>query len=125
MMFLDTADLPDLAPGTLIIDVSCDEGMAFSWARPTSFEDAARHASATRWQYYGVDHSPSYLWNSATWEISEALLPHLSTVLGGPAAWAADPTISRAVEIEDGRVRNPNILQFQSRSAEYPHPRQV
>ena len=31
--------------------------------------------------YYAVDHSPSLLWNSATWEISEALLPHLRTVL--------------------------------------------
>ncbi len=124
MMFLDTADLPDLAPGTLIIDVSCDEGMAFSWARPTSFETPIVTVGHEV-QYYGVDHSPSYLWNSATWEISEALLPHLSTVLGGPTAWAADPTISRAVEIENGRVRNPNILQFQSRSADYPHPRQV
>ena len=124
MMFLDTADLPDLAPGTLIIDVSCDEGMAFSWARPTSFETPIVTVGHEV-QYYGVDHSPSYLWNSATWEISEALLPHLSTVLGGSTAWAADPTISRAVEIENGRVRNPNILQFQSRSADYPHPRPV
>jgi hypothetical protein len=32
--------------------------------------------------YYAVDHSPSYLWNSATWENSQALLPFLATVLG-------------------------------------------
>ena len=73
--------------------------------------------------YYGVDHSPSYLWNSATWEISEALLPHVAAVLGGPDSWAADPTISRAVEIQDGRIRNPSILEFQGRSAEFPHAR--
>ena len=30
--------------------------------------------------YYAVDHSPSYLWNSATWENSEALLPFLRPV---------------------------------------------
>jgi alanine dehydrogenase len=124
MMFLDTGDLPDLAPGILIVDVSCDEGMAFSWARPTSFEEPLV-TIGNDVAYYGVDHSPSYLWNSATWEISQALLPHLSTVLEGPTAWAADPTISRAVEIENGRVRNPNILQFQARSADYPHPRQA
>jgi hypothetical protein len=34
--------------------------------------------------YYAVDHSPSLLWSSAPWEISQALLPHLRTVLGGP-----------------------------------------
>jgi alanine dehydrogenase len=124
MMFLDTDDLPALPPGTLIVDVSCDEGMAFSWARPTSFETPIFTVGHDV-RYYGVDHSPSYLWNSATWEISEALLPHVATVLDGPTAWAADPTISRAVEIEDGRIRNPSILSFQSRSPEYPHHRQA
>jgi alanine dehydrogenase len=71
--------------------------------------------------YYGVDHSPSYLWNSATWEISEALLPFIPTVLDGPDAWAADETIRRAVEVRDGHVVNPAILEFQHRSPRYPH----
>ena len=124
MMFLDTGDLPALAPGTLVVDVSCDEGMGFAWARPTSFE-APIVTVGDDVRYYGVDHSPSYLWDSATWEISEALLPHLATVLAGPTAWAADPTISRAVEIEDGRIRNSSILEFQSRSAAYPHTRRT
>jgi alanine dehydrogenase len=71
--------------------------------------------------YYAVDHSPSYLWNSATWEISEALLPHLRTVLAGRAAWEADPTIGRAIEIRDGEILNPNVLSFQHRGDVYPH----
>ncbi|MFC4950754.1 lysylphosphatidylglycerol synthase domain-containing protein [Pseudonocardia sp. GCM10023141] len=33
--------------------------------------------------YHAVDHSPSYLWNSATWEISETLLPFLPRRHGG------------------------------------------
>ncbi|MDN5743212.1 MAG: alanine dehydrogenase, partial [Yaniella sp.] len=66
-------------------------------------------------------HSPSYLWNSATWEISEAILPHLRTVMEGSASWAKDPTISRAIEIHDGVIKNPDILQFQNRDAQYPH----
>jgi alanine dehydrogenase len=71
--------------------------------------------------YYAVDHSPSYLWNSASWEISEALLPFLETVAAGPEAWDANETISRAIEIRDGVIRNPDVLEFQGRSAEYPH----
>jgi alanine dehydrogenase len=73
--------------------------------------------------YYAVDHSPSLLWNSATWEISEALRPYLHTVLGGPAAWDSDETIRRAIEIRDGIIQNPAILSFQHRAAHYPHPR--
>ena len=57
--------------------------------------------------YYGVDHSPSYLWNSATWEISEALIPYLRTVMDGPGGWDRDETIRRAIEIRDGVIQNP------------------
>jgi hypothetical protein len=34
--------------------------------------------------YYAVDHSSSYLWNSATWENTQALLPFLRSVLVTP-----------------------------------------
>ena len=122
LTFLYDDDLSAFRPGSLIIDVSCDEAMGFSWARPTSFDEPTFVVGANI-TYYAVDHSPSYLWNSATWEISEALLPYLRTVLAGPEAWEADQTVRRAMEILDGTVRNPNILAFQHRSADYPHAR--
>jgi alanine dehydrogenase len=120
LIFLRENDLQSFTPGSLIIDVSCDVGMGFSWARPTSFTEPVREL-ANGLLYYAVDHSPSYLWNSATWEISEALLPHLETVLAGPAAWDSTPTIRRAIEIRDGVVLNPGILSFQRRDDAYPH----
>ncbi|WP_440103199.1 N(5)-(carboxyethyl)ornithine synthase [Streptosporangium sp. H16] len=123
LMFADEEDLAAFAPGTLVVDVSCDEGMGFSWARPTTFTDPMFEVGDNV-HYYGVDHSPSYLWDSATWEISEALLPHLRTVLDGRAAWDADDTIRRAVEIRDGVVQNPAVLSFQHRSPVYPYPRE-
>lgn len=123
MMFLTEEDLPKLAPGTLVVDVSCDAGMAFSWARPTSFDEPMFEVGGGV-RYYAVDHTPSYLWDSASWEISEALLPFVPTVVRGPDAWAADPTLSRAIEIQDGTVRNPDILTFQGRAADYPHAEQ-
>jgi alanine dehydrogenase len=121
LMFLSDHDLGLLAPGTLIVDVSCDEGMGFSWARPTSFTEPT-FVVGDNILYYGVDHSPSYLWNSATWENSEALLPFLRAVLTGPSTWESNETIRRAIEIRDGVIQNPSILAFQHRSAQYPHP---
>jgi alanine dehydrogenase len=120
LMFMTEPDLGDVAPGTLIVDVSCDEGMGFSWARPTTFADPT-FVVGDNALYYAVDHSPSYLWNSATWEISEALLPFLPTVMGGPEAWEATPTVRRAIEIRDGVIQNPAILSFQGRAPQYPH----
>jgi alanine dehydrogenase len=94
--------------------------MGFSWARPTTFSDPMPTVGPGC-HYYGVDHSPSHLWNSATWEISEALLPYLRKVMSGPAAWATDPTIGKAIEIRDGFVLNPKILSFQHRAVAFPH----
>ena len=43
--------------------------------------------------------------------------------MDGPDAWDRDQTIRRATEIRDGVIRNPKILSFQRRSAEFPHTR--
>jgi alanine dehydrogenase len=120
LMFLSLADLDAFRQGSLIVDVSCDEGMGFEWAVPTTFDDPM-FTVADKVDYYAVDHSPSYLWNSATWENSEALLPFLPIVLAGPDEWDADETISGAIQVRDGHVVNPAILSFQGRSAEHPH----
>jgi alanine dehydrogenase len=121
IMFVTGEDLAFFAPGSVIVDVSCDAGMGFSWARPTSFAEPM-FTVGDHVGYYAVDHSPSYLWNSASWEISEALLPHLRPVLAGPRSWPAHETIRRAIEIQDGVIQNPRILSFQHRSPDYPHP---
>ena len=111
-----------LKPGTLIIDVSCDTGMGFEFARPTSFE-APSFIAADRVHYYAVDHSPSYLWSTSTYEISTALVPYVDIVMGGEEAWKKKTTIHRAIEIERGVVQNPKILRFQNRAEAYPHPK--
>ncbi|WP_286931238.1 MULTISPECIES: N(5)-(carboxyethyl)ornithine synthase [Aeromicrobium] len=121
LTFLDEGDLASIASGTIVVDVSCDEAMGFSWARPTTFDEPT-FTVGDNVLYYAVDHSPSLLWDSATWEISAALLPHLETVMAGPAGWDAATVVSRAIEIRDGVVVNPAILSFQHRAEEYPHP---
>jgi len=120
LLFVFDDELDQFAPGSLVIDVSCDEGMGFEWARPTSFADPM-FSVGEGVGYYAVDHTPSFLWNSATWENSDALLGYLPTVMAGPGAWERDETIRRAIEIRDGAVLNPRILSFQNRAADPPY----
>ena len=122
LVYLEAGDLDAFRPGSLVIDVSCDEGMGFSWAKPTTFEDPM-FVVGNGVHYYAVDHTPSLLWNSATWEVSEALLPYLETMIAGPAAWNRDETLRRAIEIQDGVVLNDAVLAFQKRAEDYPYPR--
>jgi alanine dehydrogenase len=83
LMFVTAGELHLFAPGSLFVDASCDQRMGFECARPTSFADPTI-AVRDGVHYYAVDHSPSHLWNSATWEISEALIPFMSTVMADP-----------------------------------------
>jgi alanine dehydrogenase len=120
LVYLRVDDLPAFRPGSLIVDVSCDLAMGFSFARPTTFDEPT-FVVGDGILYYGVDHTPSYLWNSATWEISNALIPFLGTALQGGPAWDADETLSRAIQIREGRVINSEILAFQGRDTEHPY----
>jgi alanine dehydrogenase len=119
LMFVEGEEASHLKSGCLIIDVSCDEGLGFDFAKPTTFQNPMFQIGHV--DYYAVDHTPSYLWQAASWEISAALLKYLPVVMGGPNAWQKEETIRRAIEIRDGVVQNPKILSFQNRSAEYPH----
>jgi len=109
-----------LKPSCLIVDISCDEGMGFSFAKPTDFEDPIFKVGHV--YYYAVDHTPSYLWNAASWEISNSLIPYLPIIMAGPEKWEGSETVRRAIEIKDGIIQNPKIISFQNRSEEYPHP---
>lgn len=108
-----------LKAGSLIIDVSCDEGMGFYFAKPTSFKVPMFKVGTV--DYYAVDHTPNYLWESATRSISAALIVHLETVMAGPQSWQKNETIRQAINIETGIIQKPNILLFQKRQANYPH----
>ena len=117
--FVTEDEAADLKPGCLIIDVSCDEGMGFYCARPTTFAEPMFKVGSV--DYYAVDHTPSYLWESASRSISAALIVYLPTVLAGPDAWQQDETIRRAINLDRGVIQREMILSFQKRRPEYPH----
>jgi len=118
-MYITADEVSYLKPHSLIIDVSCDEGMGFFFAKPTSFDEPIFRVGNA--DYYGVDHTPSYLWESASRSISAALIVYLQTVLEGPSSWQCNETIRRAIAIEKGVIQLPQILSFQKRQSAYPH----
>ncbi|MCK5825263.1 MAG: NAD(P) transhydrogenase subunit alpha [Ichthyobacteriaceae bacterium] len=118
-MFVSEQNSTKLKDGTLIVDISCDEGMGFWCSKPTTFEQPILNIAGKH--YYSVDHTPSFHWNSATWEISKEILPYLQVVLGGTDEWQKNDTISKAIEIENGVIKNNHILTYQKRNNAYPH----
>ncbi len=108
-----------LKPGSLIIDVSCDEGMGFYFAKPTTFKNPIIKVNSV--DYYAVDHTPSYLWESASRSISAALIVYLKTVLDGHESWMKNLTIQKAINTDKGVIKKESVLTFQNRMPDYPH----
>jgi len=108
-------DVPKFQKDCLVIDVSCSRAMGFSFAYPTTFSEPIIEIGKIK--YYGVDHTPTLLWNSATWEISKALLPYLKSVVEE----TPNKVIADAIDIKDGKVLNGDILIYQNRSKVYPY----
>ena len=119
LMFVTEAEKTCLRSGCLIIDVSCDEGMGFYFAKPTTFREPIFKVG--RVDYYAVDHTPTYLWESASRSISAALIVHIPSVVAGRESWQQNETIRRAVNVDAGVVVKPAILSFQHRKPDYPH----
>ena len=85
-LFLQPGEESRLAPATLIVDVSCDLAMGFPFARPTSFESPTFSIGPAT--YYGVDHTPTYLWRSASWELSRVVVAFIERVMQGTGSVA-------------------------------------
>jgi N5-(carboxyethyl)ornithine synthase len=117
--FVTEEEKDNLKPGCLIIDVSCDEGMGFYFAKPTSFKNPILNIDNI--YYYAVDHTPSYLWESASRAISAALIVYLPTILEGHSSWMKNSTIQKAINIDIGVIKKESVLTFQNRSPDYPH----
>ncbi len=115
MNFVLEEEKSSLNAGSLIID----EGMAFYFAKPTSIKN--QMFPIDQIDYYGVDHTPSYLWESATRSISAALIVHLPAMVIRRATWMKNSTIKQALTIDKGVLVKDTILRFQNRGANYPH----
>jgi alanine dehydrogenase len=117
--FVTEDEKDTLKPGSLIIDVSCDEGMGFYFAKPTTFKTPILDIDNIF--YYAVDHTPSYLWESASRSISGALIEYLPTILEGHESWMKNATIQKAINVDAGVIKKESVLTFQHRKADYPH----
>ena len=104
-----TKGTENIKDNAIILDISCDEGLGFTFAKPTTFEKPIIEIERGI-KYYSVDHTPSYLWRTATQEISKTLLKYIEYIIN-KNDWIKCPTIFDSIDILDGEIINPNIIK--------------
>jgi len=115
LIFIRETDIPAFTRECLLVDISCDAGMSFSFAQPTSFNEPVFKKGKIL--YYAVDHTPTLLWDSASWEISNCVIQYLPHLIKG----TTNKTLINATDMREGVVLNQDIISYQNRGSEYPY----
>jgi len=103
-------DLERMKPGSMIIDISCDEGMGIETSRPTSIADPVYYHRGVL--HYAVDHTPALYFRTATESISRVVARFVSDLSGG----CDNPVLRKATIIRDGRILDERITRYQHRA---------
>ncbi|MCA9766400.1 MAG: N(5)-(carboxyethyl)ornithine synthase [Carnobacterium sp.] len=103
------ADLKKLKPGTMIIDVSCDENGAIESTIPTSLKHPIYEVDGV--VHYAVDHTPTIFYRSASSAISHETAKYIDDLI------ESLPTVvlTDALIIKDGHIIDERINEFQNR----------
>ncbi|EJY0884475.1 N(5)-(carboxyethyl)ornithine synthase [Vibrio cholerae] len=118
IMFIEENDIKHIKKHMDIIDISCDKGMGFYFARPTTFDEPTfSHGNFIN--YYCVDHTPTLYWDSASYEITKSIISFIGDFVTNN--WKKNDVLRAATEIDNGLICNERIIKFQKRSSVYPY----
>jgi N5-(carboxyethyl)ornithine synthase len=102
-------DLDRMAPGSLIIDISCDDHMGIESSHSTTISDPIYWERGI--MHYVVDHTPALCYRSASESISLVVARFLDDLLEG----RPHPVLDAATVIRDGAILDERIIRFQAR----------
>jgi len=94
--------------GSVIVDISVDQGGCIETTRPTSYE-----APTFVWEgivHFGVTNMPGIVPRSASQALSAALLPYLLMI--AEPGWEQHPELSRGINVARGMVMHPALQQY-------------
>lgn len=104
------SDLNRFKPGTMLIDVSCDEHGAIETTVPTSLEDPIYEIDNVI--HYAVDHTPTIFYRSSSSAISTETVKYIDDLVENRPNEILDNTLI----IDNGLIIDERINQYQNRT---------
>lgn len=102
-------DLKRLRKNAMIVDISCDRCGGIETSVPTTLENPVYTVDGVL--HYVVDHTPTIFYKNASQSISAAAAPYLEQLMQEEPG----ETLKKACIIENGRIRDERINEFQAR----------
>ena len=104
-------DLKTMKPGSVIVDVSVDQGGCVETIKPTTHHDPVYVVDGVL--HYGVANMPGAVSRTSTFALTSATLPYVQKLAdcGVDEAVAADPGLALGVNIRDGRLLSKAVAE--------------
>ncbi|HEC17571.1 MAG TPA: alanine dehydrogenase [Sedimenticola sp.] len=103
---VSAAQVATMEPGSVVIDISVDQGGCIETIRPTTYADPTFEVSGVT--HFGVTNMPGAVPRSASQALSAALIPYVLQLASGD--WRNNPALARGVNVRNGEVVHPALL---------------
>ncbi len=85
-----------MQPGSVVVDISVDQGGCIETIRPTTYEEPTYVEEGVT--HFGVANMPGAVPKSASQALSAAMIPYLQRLASGQ--WRDDPVLGEATQSE-------------------------
>ncbi len=96
-----------MQPGSVVVDISVDQGGCIETTRPTSYDDPTYIDMGV--VHFCVTNMPGAVPRSATQALSAVLLPYVKQLT--QPDWSAFAPLQRAINVQDGQVVHPALQE--------------
>ena len=106
---VDRSLLRRMLPGSVLVDISIDQGGCFESSRPTTHDQPTYVDEGV--VHYCVTNMPGGVARTSTQALNNVTLPYVAALAdqGWEAALAADAGFARGLNVQDGRITHPAV----------------
>jgi alanine dehydrogenase len=101
------SQIESMEPGSVVVDISVDQGGCIETTRPTTYEDPTYKVGEVT--HFAVTNMPGAVPRSASQALSAALIPYLKQLTAPD--WRDDPRLRAAVNLDNGELVYPALRE--------------
>lgn len=104
---IDAATVGQMEPGSVIIDISVDQGGCIETTRPTTYADPVYTCEGVL--HFAVTNMPGAVPKTASQALSAALIPYVSALT--QPDWRQNAALRAGINVEGGKLVHPGLLR--------------
>ena len=102
------AMVAQMEPGSVVVDISVDQGGCFETTRPTTWKEPTYFEAGVT--HFAVTNMPGAVPQTSSQAICAAILPYVNKLAAGD--WRGNKALMRGINIEGGKIVHPALLDM-------------